>query len=334
MFATHSAVLKQTEVRTEDPSDPKWWIYTKKEFRNGAYVEIQSRIPKSKADENVLVKPYGNHVVLSSPDGTFYTLYAHLDSVRADLLTGRQAMLSRGDPIGIMGNTGNSFGVHLHYEVLDCGDNPDFKKSYRSCKKVNPLAFDPRIGDNYVGADPKKSKTVYAGTSGAKSVPVPRETLAAGVKSQYFSFCQGIGSLTSDCAATFAVAYQRRSAPTYPDITDPSERISAAKKYVGAKYGYLGSSMTFPEIAQVAAAEGIGAGTDAESMFEEVGKALSYGKYENRGRIYRKKPLASSKEQSDEESRMLSDLSADLSAKLAANGRSAEKAFSEYYRSP
>lgn len=40
----------------------------KDEFRNGAYVEIRTRVKKSKADENLLVKPYGNHVVLSSPD--------------------------------------------------------------------------------------------------------------------------------------------------------------------------------------------------------------------------------------------------------------------------
>lgn len=61
-----------------------------------------------------------------------------------------------------MGNTGNSFGAHLHYEVLDCGENPDFKKSYRDCRRINPFAYDQRIGDNYVGADPGKNKTVYA----------------------------------------------------------------------------------------------------------------------------------------------------------------------------
>lgn len=68
-------------------------------------MEIRSRVKKSKADQNLLVKPYGNYVVLSSPDGTFYTLYAHLDSVRSDILGGKQAVMRRGDPVGIMGNT-------------------------------------------------------------------------------------------------------------------------------------------------------------------------------------------------------------------------------------
>lgn len=55
---------------------------------------------------------YGNGVVISHSD-TVQTLYAHMARVRVK--TGQ--IVSRGDILGDMGQTGNATGVHLHYEV-------------------------------------------------------------------------------------------------------------------------------------------------------------------------------------------------------------------------
>lgn len=56
---------------------------------------------------------YGNVIYLSHGNG-LTTRYAHLDgfSVKA----GQE--VRRGEPIGILGNTGRSLGAHLHYEIL------------------------------------------------------------------------------------------------------------------------------------------------------------------------------------------------------------------------
>lgn len=58
------------------------------------------------------VSQYGNYVKILHPNG-MYTLYAHLDSVYVkvgdDLL--KSAVL------GIEGDSGRAFGVHLHFEV-------------------------------------------------------------------------------------------------------------------------------------------------------------------------------------------------------------------------
>ena len=55
---------------------------------------------------------YGNCVKIQHANG-YYTLYAHL----SDVTTSLGATVKKGQVIGHMGNTGNSYGTHLHFEV-------------------------------------------------------------------------------------------------------------------------------------------------------------------------------------------------------------------------
>ena len=55
---------------------------------------------------------YGNFVKINHGDGWF-TLYAHLDTVNVNV----GDKVSKGQVLGLMGNTGNSYGAHLHFEV-------------------------------------------------------------------------------------------------------------------------------------------------------------------------------------------------------------------------
>ncbi|MEM0986947.1 MAG: M23 family metallopeptidase [Pseudomonadota bacterium] len=58
---------------------------------------------------------YGKMIVIDHGHGVF-TRYAHLNRIERGIKPG--AKLSFGEVVGTMGNTGNSTGVHLHYEVL------------------------------------------------------------------------------------------------------------------------------------------------------------------------------------------------------------------------
>lgn len=69
-------------------------------------------------------RSYGNCIKISHGNGVV-TLYAHLSKINVPVGT----KVSKGDLIGIMGNTGYSFGVHLHFEVQQYG------------KLLNPLSF-------------------------------------------------------------------------------------------------------------------------------------------------------------------------------------------------
>ncbi len=56
---------------------------------------------------------YGNLVIVTSRNGDYKTYYAHLSSIPVSV----GDSVSAGTTIGLSGNTGNSTGPHLHYEV-------------------------------------------------------------------------------------------------------------------------------------------------------------------------------------------------------------------------
>ncbi|HXK32675.1 MAG TPA: M23 family metallopeptidase [Dehalococcoidia bacterium] len=69
---------------------------------------------------------YGLYVVIVSPDG-IETLYAHLSAISVS----QGQTVSQGEVIGVVGSTGYSTGVHLHFEVIDNG------------VRQNPLSYLP-----------------------------------------------------------------------------------------------------------------------------------------------------------------------------------------------
>ena len=60
-------------------------------------------------------KSYGNYIVIRSKESDTYHWFCHLEKIK--VIQGQH--VSRGTIIGIMGNTGNSTGTHLHYEIRD-----------------------------------------------------------------------------------------------------------------------------------------------------------------------------------------------------------------------
>lgn len=101
-------------------TSPYGWrtIFGKKEFHWGMDIGAGkgTAIVSAADGEVILVKKsnygYGWHVVVNHGGG-YSTLYAHAS--RIDVTQGQQ--VKRGQTIAGVGNTGNSFGNHLHFEV-------------------------------------------------------------------------------------------------------------------------------------------------------------------------------------------------------------------------
>lgn len=71
----------------------------------------------------------GNYITINHGGGV-QTRYLHLQHMNARV--GQQ--VQKGDVIGTMGNTGNSYGTHLHFEIIIDG------------RKLDPLKYFPSIG--------------------------------------------------------------------------------------------------------------------------------------------------------------------------------------------
>lgn len=60
--------------------------------------------------------PYGRHIIIEHADG-YRTTYAHLSQTSVNV----NQMVNAGTEIGLSGNTGNSFGAHLHLSLQKAG---------------------------------------------------------------------------------------------------------------------------------------------------------------------------------------------------------------------
>lgn len=101
---------------------------------DGTVVWCQSGIPNDQGSSGN--RSYGNAVKLRHANG-WCTLYAHMDYISVK----NGQTVKKGQKLGYMGNTGNSYGAHLHFEVRDKSDN-----------RVNP--------EKYLNADlPKDSSS-------------------------------------------------------------------------------------------------------------------------------------------------------------------------------
>lgn len=74
---------------------------------------------------------FGNTILIDHGQGIF-TRYAHLANIETGVEAGQE--IGFGQPLGIMGTTGRSTGIHLHFEVLT-GSYPSGLTAH------NPLSF-------------------------------------------------------------------------------------------------------------------------------------------------------------------------------------------------
>ncbi|WOF23854.1 M23 family metallopeptidase [Microbacterium betulae] len=88
----------------------------------------------------------GNEVRIRRPNGDSVRLMHH-----ASFLTREGATIRQGDPVGIMGTTGNSTGVHSHYEFRDAAWNSLEPNAYIAAANAGQGASVPDSNDTTPG---------------------------------------------------------------------------------------------------------------------------------------------------------------------------------------
>ncbi len=109
--------------RRSDPLNKQKAFHTGIDFKGDTGDKIQAT-GDGVVKKSLYNKGWGNYVVLTHSNG-YETLYAHLSK----RLVKRGEKVTRGESIGLVGNTGRSTGSHLHYEV------------HFHDKTVNPMKF-------------------------------------------------------------------------------------------------------------------------------------------------------------------------------------------------
>lgn len=91
---------------------------------------------------------YGKYLAIKH-NNKYSTLYAHMSKFKPGIKRGMS--IKQGQVIGYVGNTGNSTGAHLHYEIRKYGKpiNPT---------KVRPLISNPLEGKNLIAFNNQKKK--------------------------------------------------------------------------------------------------------------------------------------------------------------------------------
>ena len=127
-------------------------------------------------------KGYGYYVILRHPNG-LETVYGHLSK----FLVKPDQYVKAGEPIALGGNTGRSFGSHLHFEtrymgypinpaaIFDFANQTVHTDEYTFDKRTytQPRNFDPdankEYARQYLAANPAKAAPAKSGSKGSKS---------------------------------------------------------------------------------------------------------------------------------------------------------------------
>ena len=81
---------------------------------SGIVTEVASHLPNTHTGLNISNNQRGNYVAYKTPEG-FTLWFMHLQA--GSVVHKKGDKVKAGDKIGVMGSTGQSTGIHLHYEL-------------------------------------------------------------------------------------------------------------------------------------------------------------------------------------------------------------------------
>lgn len=164
----------------------------------GVVQEIQTGIPNDQGATGV--RSWGNYVLIKHPNG-MYSRYAHLREVYVS----KGQSVNESTCIGLIGESGNAYGRHLHFEV---------QTGYSSSTRINPTEY--------------LTKAIYTKPAPApKPTPQPTSDFKIGDR----VVVKGYATATSDGTGSQTASYGGNA-------NDPSDIRYITKINAGSKRPY------------------------------------------------------------------------------------------------
>lgn len=146
-------------------------------------------------------RTYGNYVKIRHDNG-MYTLYAHMKYGSVEVKVGQRVI--KGQTLGYMGNTGYSFGAHLHFEVRNENDKYIDPTPYVDGDLPEPKIPEPAVSLKYKVGDVVKINGVYTSSDSTNKL-IPAITtgtiteILEGKRNPYLLNNGGIGWVNDSC---------------------------------------------------------------------------------------------------------------------------------------
>lgn len=188
-------------------------------------------------------RTYGNYVKIRHDNG-MYTLYAHMKYGSIEVKVGQR--VSRGQTIGYMGNTGYSFGAHLHFEVRDENNKYIDPTEYVDADLPSAKTPEPTKELKYKVGDTVTINGVYTNSNAdEKKVPARRigriTKIIEGAKNPYLLENGDIGWTNDNCI----VSSSEVAANTSIKVGDTVKVKQGAKSYKGVALASFVYSNTY-----------------------------------------------------------------------------------------
>lgn len=190
---------------------------------------------------------YGNYVKLDHGNG-YHTFYAHL---KKGISVKKGQVIKKGQTLGYMGDSGNSYGAHLHWEVWENGTriNPTpYLNGDLATPKPKPTALKYKVGDTVT-----INGVFVSSTSDKKYKPTKNKgkitKVVSGARNPYLLENGSIGWTNDDCIVSKEVpktykvvanckALNLRKSASYGNNIYKSVKAGTKVEYLGLSNGW------------------------------------------------------------------------------------------------
>ena len=195
---------------------------------DGKIVKFQDGLGNMKGSNS-----YGNYVKIDHGNG-YYTLYAHM---KKGLSVKNGQTVKAGTRLGYMGDSGNAYGAHLHFELWEGGKRIDPTPYLnKDLPKVEPEETEDN--DKYDLGDIVTVNGIYrSSTSTEKLNPLYNKgkitRILDNVRNPYLIDDGGLGWANDDCIVSEENTVKYLSNPTYKgnSIVDGLNQINVDSSY-------------------------------------------------------------------------------------------------------